>query len=72
MVKFKTIVNGKPLVGFGISEENVKRLKEGMPIAISAEDCKQLFGIDTIVTIFYGKTEADMREELSKHFVIPE
>ena len=73
MIKFKTIVNGKVLVGFGISEDNVKRLKEGMPIAINTEECKRLFGVDdTMVTILYGKTENDIKEELSKHFVIPE
>lgn len=67
MIKFK--VNGaeKPLLGFGISAENVKRLKMGMPILINLKE----MGIDADIMIFYGETEAEMAEVI-KPFIGPE
>lgn len=66
MIKFKSEMNGKPLIGIGLSEENVQRLKDGKPILF---DAKQL-GIDVSVTIFYGETEEKMVRDFQKHGLI--
>lgn len=57
LIKFRAIGdNGKVALGFGISEENVKRLKEGKPIYVDLAE----LGINGSLMIFYGKTEADL------------
>jgi hypothetical protein len=53
----------KPLIGFGISEENVKRLKKGMPILINLKE----MGIEADILIFYGETEAEMTEAIKPY-----
>lgn len=60
MIKFIG-ADGK-LIGFGLSEENVKRLKDGMPIKINGEEVG-LRGY--VFTIFYGETEEKMAAELA-------
>lgn len=60
MIKVRT-TNGQ--VVLGLSEENIKRLKQGKPIsfnlsALAMPPCP--------VMIFYGKTEDAMLEELRK------
>lgn len=47
---------------FGLSEENIKRLKEGKPIKIEAEEMG-LKGLGVIL-ILYGRTEKDIVFEL--------
>jgi hypothetical protein len=59
MVKFKA-TGDRNLIGLGLSEENVKRLKEGMPIFIEKEKLEIPFDI----LIFYGKTEKDIENDL--------
>lgn len=57
MVKF--IANsegGKKLVGLGLTEENVKRLKKGEPILIKGLE----LDLDFDIGIFYGETEAQI------------
>lgn len=59
MIKFK----GGNLIGFGLSEDNVKNLKQGKLIYINMEE----MGFNDIqVMIFYGKTEQDMQNDLSE------
>lgn len=66
MIKFQgTGLNGLPVVGFGLSEANVQRLKEGLPILIDAKDTQELLGVQAQIVIFYGKTEESMQEELN-------
>jgi hypothetical protein len=48
--------------GFGLSEENIKRLKQGQPIQV---DLAQMGGIGNVL-IFYGKTEMDMARDLAE------
>lgn len=62
MIKFSTTLNGTPAVGFGLSEANINKLKEGMPILIAPEDMKALIGVECTVVLMYGKNE----EELTK------
>jgi hypothetical protein len=65
MIKFRgTDKNDVPVVGFGLSEANVQRLKQGMPILIDTDDTKELFGVPAQIVIFYGNTEESMQEEL--------
>lgn len=66
MIKFKSELNGRPLVGFGLSEKNIERLKEGSPILFDAKE----LGIDASVTIFYGETEEKMVKDFQKHGMI--
>jgi len=48
---------------FGLSDENLKRLKAGMPILLNLAD----LGLESRrVLIFSGKTEADMTAELDR------
>lgn len=47
-------------VFFGLSEKNVSRLKQGKPIKINMVE----LGLTGHVIIFYGVTEAAMREDL--------
>ncbi len=63
MIKFvsRPRKNKAPLVGLGLSEENIKRLKQGRPIRL---DLKDLGLRPTEIMIFYGATEVDMRGEL--------
>lgn len=61
MIKAK--FNNGDLV-FGISAENVKRLKEGQPIVINLKD----MGLeDRKVLITYGETEDDIFKEMLDH-----
>ncbi len=54
MIKFKTTgPDGSPGFGFGLSEENIRRLKAGQPIRINLED----LGMKGTVVILYGETE---------------
>lgn len=65
MVKFQgTGVDGVPIVGFGLSEANVQKLKEGMPVLIDVEHTKELLGVPARIVIFYGVTEEAMQEDL--------
>lgn len=62
MLKFKAeTANRKPLYGFGLSQENVKRLKSGKPIVIDLAE----MGGDGEVMIFYGRTEQEMQRGLA-------
>lgn len=63
LIKFRT----DNLVGFGLSEENIERLKKGDPILFSAADVGGLQGIER-VAIFYGKDEDEMQEMMRPYF----
>lgn len=58
MVKFITDGKERRLIGLGLSEENIKKLKEELPIFVKGEN----LGIRYDIAIFYGKTEKDMAE----------
>lgn len=65
MIKFQgTGLDGVPIIGFGLSEANVQKLKEGMPVLIDVDHTKELLGVQARIVIFYGKTEEDMQEDL--------
>jgi hypothetical protein len=58
MIKFKAMAkNGRTLLGFGITDNNIRLLKEGHPIKMNMMDLG-LKGLD--VTIFYGGNDKEM------------
>ncbi len=64
MIKFRTLdPNGKPLLGFGISGENVEKLKAGEPIFINLNE----MGINASMMIFYKETTGDLIEAIQPY-----
>ena len=51
---------GRPLLGFGLSEKNLEKLREGLPIHLHADE----MGFAGDVLIFYGKTEDDLAKQM--------
>lgn len=60
MLKFLADRNGRKLLGLGISQGNVDKLKEGKPILVEGEK----LGLPFDVFLFYGETEATMVQSL--------
>lgn len=55
--------DGKPIFGFGLSEENIKRLKDDQPIVIKmAEVNRPELGT---IYIIYGDTEQEILKALT-------
>jgi len=71
MIKFLGDHEGTPLVGLGLSEENVNRLKQGNPILIKTDEVEKLLGVKAEIFIFYGQTEESMTADLKKTGLIP-
>ncbi len=62
MIKFKTTgKNGAVLLGFGLEEGNIERLKAGQPIYFQLDELG-IEGHD--VMIMYGKDQADITKQL--------
>lgn len=64
MIKFSSTLNGNPVIGLGLSEANIKKLREGMPILITTEDTKKLLGVECSIMIMYGRTEKEITKML--------
>lgn len=63
MIKFTGIGdNGRKMLGIGLSEGNIQKLKEGKPIHFSAEEVK-MAGFD--VLIMHGATEQEIVKQLT-------
>jgi len=60
--------DGKPMYIVGLSEHNLRLLRDGKPIAF---DMAQMGGEGRML-IFYGVTEEAMARELKKHMRLPE
>jgi hypothetical protein len=73
MIKFlgPNGIKGVPVIGLGIDEENVRRLKEGMPILIDPEEVEKLFGVKAEILIFYGTTRQSMIQDLKEAEILP-
>lgn len=67
MLKFT--INGKDrtMVGLGLSDENIERLKKGDPIFFKGEEVG-FEGVDFL--IMHGATEAKIKDDLKKYFKI--
>lgn len=62
MIKFKADSPTGPLIGLGLSAQNLRLLQEGKPIVINLADLGLPPGR---VLIFYGETEASMAAEMA-------
>lgn len=64
MVRFEMVgTNGRQIIGLGLSDENIKRLKDKQPIYFSLEE----FGFEeSSVVIMWGKTEGEIAAELTE------
>lgn len=61
MVKFRA----GETIGFGLSEENMRLLKEGKPIKVDLTELGLPGKEVRDVFIFYGKTERDMERDMA-------
>ena len=57
-----------PIVFIGLSDENIARLRAGLPIRFKADDA---LGLDVELVIYHGATEVDMTRELEEHGFLP-
>ena len=70
MIKFKgKTKEGKSLIGFGLSSENIERLKCDKPIHFDG-DSLQIEGVEFV--ILYGETEDKIYADLKEVFTIGE
>jgi hypothetical protein len=59
LIKFTSTGKNTTLIGLGISEENVRRLKAAQPILIKGSE----LGFDWLeILIFYGKDEEELKK----------
>lgn len=56
---------GEPFLLIGLTEENVKRLKDGQPIPISAIEMAVLGLPPMVISIIYGETEEAIKERIT-------
>ena len=56
---------GVPVLFLGLSGENVTRLAAGEPIRVTAHQMAQLGLPQMDVLVHYGRTEQDIRDELT-------
>lgn len=56
MVKFIAKDSAGSLIGLGLSEQNLRKLREGLPIYANGKE----MGLSHNIYIFYGKTDDDM------------
>jgi hypothetical protein len=59
---------GNPVFIFGLSDENIARLRQGKPILI---DMKEMGSVGKVL-IYSGATEEQMEAEMKKYLVVPE
>lgn len=59
MIKFTSTSKNKTLIGLGISEGNVRMLKEAQPILVNGAE----LGFDWLeILIFYGRNEDELKK----------
>jgi hypothetical protein len=65
MVKFTAgTENGRTLIGLGLSEGNIQRLKEGKPIHVHLEELNLPYKAE--VMIWYGADEQALQKEIQE------
>jgi hypothetical protein len=67
MIKLRTQVKGKTLIGFGLSFHNIALLQQGRPIHVRGVE----LGVDYDFVIFAGETEEAMQTELRDAGLLP-
>lgn len=65
MIKFTCDSNDgkRKLAGFGLSETNIQKLREGRPIHVHAEE----MGLSHDILIFWGTTNEAMEKKFRDH-----
>lgn len=63
MVKFTFQGKNGPVLGIGLSEENIRRLKDGQPILVEGGS----LNLNHDIFIMYGKTEQSIAITLSPY-----
>lgn len=62
MIKAKLVTDdGKNILVFGISAENVRQLQEGNPLKVDLTE----MGLSGEMLIFYGETTGDLIEQIN-------
>lgn len=64
MIKGRGSLDDKPLIICGLSEENLERLRAGLPILVALDD----LGFTGSLLITYGVTEEALLQELEATF----
>jgi len=62
MIKFKGGSSKDPLIGLGLSFENLDRLRAGEPIKVELPE----LGLKGTLFIFAGTTEAELTEQIQE------
>ena len=57
-----------PIAFIGLSDDNLTRLRAGMPIRVNADDP---LGLAMELVIYHGHSEVDMTEELERNGFMP-
>ncbi len=60
MIKFRAEGKDGPLIGLGLSQENMDRMTAGQPVHVKLEE----LGLEGDIVIFYGKTEDELQRTL--------
>jgi hypothetical protein len=63
VVKFLVITPEGPVLGLGISEQNVQRLRRGKPIVVHIGEAADLGDGTGRVVLFYGQSEDQMLDD---------
>jgi hypothetical protein len=64
MIKFVSEGKDRKVIGFGLTERNLELLKEGKPILVDLAG----LGVPSVqITIFYGKDEKTIYQDLKNH-----
>lgn len=62
MIKWKGGVGDRLLIGIGLEEGNITRLKAGQPLVINGTE----MGLDYDILVHYGKDHAALIKEMTK------
>jgi hypothetical protein len=62
--------DGRTLLVFGLSAENIRRLQEGQPIRVTQTSHGQAVPENLVVVMFAGDTEGTMEADLRKYRLI--
>ncbi len=66
MVKYSAEIKDGKLLGIGLTNMNIEKLKKGMPILVKLPDLKILTGWNGSIVIMYGKTKKAIKREIKQ------
>jgi hypothetical protein len=65
MVKFVVTRDDQPVLGLGLTDENLEDLRTGRPIVVKVRELVPAVAIDLEVLIFHGRTTYDITEQIA-------